>query len=91
LRAVGRIGDFRSCGAVIISTSNTSVFASNKLIATLHALDSHGGSALAFSSGIFVENLPIVMLGDQNDVCKWVWPRHYSQPLVSADYTVYGD
>jgi uncharacterized Zn-binding protein involved in type VI secretion len=91
MRAIGRVGDLRACGAIIISTFNTSVFANNKLIATLHALDSHGGNALTSSAGIFIENLPIITLGDPNDCCKWVTPKHYSQPLVTGDFDVYGD
>jgi len=91
MRAIGRVGDLRSCGASIISTRNTSVFSNNRLVATMYSVDSHGGQALTYSYGIFVENLPVIMLGDPNDYCRWVWPPHYSQPLVTGDFNVYGD
>jgi|WetSurMetagenome_2_1015567.scaffolds.fasta_scaffold02911_10 hypothetical protein len=91
MRAIGRIGDIRSCGAIILSTYNSSVYADNRLIATLGALDSHGGNAINSSSSVFVENLPIIMLGDANDWCKWIHPAHYSQPLITADLSTFGD
>ena len=91
MRGIGRIGDMRSCGAVLMSTYNTSVFSSNRLVATLYTLDSHGGHAITFNSSIFAENLPVTLLGDTNDICSWIWPPHFSQPLVTASPDEFGE
>lgn len=90
MRAIGRIGDIRSCGAILISTYNTSVFSNNRLVATLSTLDSHGGNAIGLGS-VFVEDLPVIILGSVNDWCKWVKPAHYTQPLITADFNVFSD
>lgn len=91
MRPIGRIWDIRSCGAVIVSTPQTSVFSNGRLVAVMGAMDSHGGSALASSSGIFAEDLPVVFVGDYNTSCYYPWPHMGPHPLVTGDYYVAGD
>lgn len=91
MRPVGRIGDSRSCGATIIMSPNFSVFSNGRLVAVLGSLDSQGGIAQTTTFSLFAENLPVVLLGDINDVCRWVYPPHFCMPLVVGDDNVLGE
>ena len=92
MRPIGRIGDIRSCGAIITFTPNTSVFANDRLIATLGSIDSHGGMAVfSYNSSIIVEGSPAVIVGDLNSGCIGPWPHSGPHPLVTGDYNVIGN
>jgi uncharacterized Zn-binding protein involved in type VI secretion len=61
------------------------VFSDELPVAVLGSLDSHGGVATATTTTVFAYGLPIVRLGDVNDICKWVKPKHFTQPMITGD------
>lgn len=89
-RPIVRQFDTRACGASLLWPPQSSVFISFRLGVVLGTMDSHGGIAIQASggsSGVFFENLPVVVVGDINDVCRWIpWPgTHYAMPAVTGD------
>jgi len=87
---VAKITSMRSCGAMIIASSISSdIFVNNLPICTVGAIDSHGGVAVMGSFTVFANLAPVCRLGDVNDMCKWVYPPHFSMPLVLCDYNVF--
>lgn len=91
MRPVGRVGDVRSCGATILYTFQTSVFASGRLVAVVGSPDSHGGTALSTATATFVEGQLVTLLGDLNTGCYMPWPHTGAYPLVTGDNDVFGD
>jgi len=89
-KPVAVIGSMRSCGAVIIdSPMSYNVFVNLLPICTVGSLDSHGGTAVTGSATVFANMAPVCKLGDVNDICKWIYPPHFSMPIVVASYNVF--
>jgi uncharacterized Zn-binding protein involved in type VI secretion len=87
---VAKAGSIRACGAVILPFAPASnVFVNLFPICVVGSFDSHGGVAVTGSPTVFANMLPICRLGDINDVCKWVYPHHYAQPIVLGDINVF--
>ena len=87
---IGTVGSVRNCGATIIPYALTAnIFVNLKPICVVGSFDSHGGTAVTGSPTVFANMLPVCRMGDINDVCKWVKPSHYSQPLVLCDDNTY--
>jgi uncharacterized Zn-binding protein involved in type VI secretion len=81
-------GSIRACGAVPFQGPNTDVFANLTPVVVTGSLDSHGGLAIIGSQLVVVNGIPCCGVGDVNDVCRWVNPPHYSQPIVVGEYNV---
>jgi len=88
LRPIGRISSIRACGASIITSLSPTVYSNLLPVATMSSLDSHGGNAITGSYSVLANGLPVCGVGDINDVCKWIYPPHYLQPIVLGDFTV---
>ena len=90
MRPIGRIGDICSCGAVFFLTQQTTVFSSGQLVLVGGSMQSHGGIGIPSPPyNTFAQGMPILRLGDISDVCRWVYPHHFSQPLTTGDLTVF--
>ena len=89
MRPIAKISSVRLCGAMIISSLVSNVFANMLPVCTIGSLDSHGGIAITGSYNTCANGIPVCGLGDINDICRWRTPNHFMVPLVICDINVF--
>jgi len=87
--AVARLTDIRSCGAFIAGTKTNNVLVNMLPICVVGDLDDHGGIAITGSATVFANGVPICRVTDINDVCRFMTPHHYAQPLCCGSIDVF--
>ena len=93
--AVHRQDDLRVCGATTIVIGQSTVFANGKLWAVEGDPNTHGnGQLIASGSTVRINNIPIIIEGDQaqpDDLCIPLGPPHCNPFAVegSPDVSCY--
>ena len=75
-----------ACSGVFFFTPQATVFAWGKLVVVAGGIQTHGGVVAPSPPFlVFAGGLPVARIGDITPVCPWVYPPHFSQPIVSGE------